>query len=190
MGGADPSAGTPHTTALDGDERVVAREPVLHVRAWLAPLLQRGSQSTTLAVGQRADLLVLRQTQREQDAAAACAAPTPLAHQKIAQRHALGLPRALENDVGDRSRLCRDTTLELGPRKTHAVGLLKGAQVLWRSNRRGEFAHDPPRNGLGFARPDNPPSIEAARPLQIEGGKARRHAYEEALDVAIVARYY
>jgi succinate-semialdehyde dehydrogenase / glutarate-semialdehyde dehydrogenase len=26
--------------------------------------------------------------------------------------------------------------------------------------------------------------------LQIEGGKARRHAYEEALDVAIVARYY
>src|SRR3954451_5760645 len=26
--------------------------------------------------------------------------------------------------------------------------------------------------------------------LQMEGGKARRHAYEEALDVAIVARYY
>jgi succinate-semialdehyde dehydrogenase / glutarate-semialdehyde dehydrogenase len=26
--------------------------------------------------------------------------------------------------------------------------------------------------------------------LQIEGGKARRHAYEEALDVVIVARYY
>src|SRR3954468_14082937 len=26
--------------------------------------------------------------------------------------------------------------------------------------------------------------------LQLEGGKARRHAYEEALDVAIVARYY
>src|SRR3954451_15690798 len=26
--------------------------------------------------------------------------------------------------------------------------------------------------------------------LQIEGGKARRHAYEEALDIVIVARYY
>src|SRR3954451_8087787 len=26
--------------------------------------------------------------------------------------------------------------------------------------------------------------------LQLEGGKARRHAYEEALDVTIVARYY
>src|SRR4051812_30665880 len=140
------------------------------IRASRNPVSQRTRQRTTLAVRERADLLVLRQAHREQHAPASCPAPAALTHKKIAQRHALCLPRAVEYDVGDRCRLCCNAALELGPCEPDLVRLLERAQVLWRSLRRGAFGHDPPR-GDGLTTTPADPRHEArshkSRPLSL-----------------------
>src|SRR4051812_23759944 len=103
-------------------------------------------ECATLTRRQRADVLVLRQPERQQQPAAAGPSPAALAHQQIAQLHAAGLPRALEHDAGGSRLACGDLALQLGSGEPNAVRLLERLQVLRRSIDRGGVAHIPPRN--------------------------------------------
>src|SRR5919204_1018711 len=78
---------------------------------------ETGNERTPLALREGPDLLVLRNPQGNQQSAAAGATPAPLAHQKIADRHALRLPGALQDHVYDTGLLQRNPSLQLGPRK-------------------------------------------------------------------------
>src|SRR3954465_11123623 len=137
----------------------------LELGAHGAPVLQCRRQRSALTIRERADLLVLRQAHREQATPAPSTAPAALTHQKIADRHALCLPRAVQHDVCDRSRLSCHPTLELGPCQSNLVRLLERPKVLRRSLRRGGFAHDPPR-GYGLQRCRLTLTSEALRPPQ------------------------
>src|SRR6201995_4553311 len=57
-------------------------------------------EDRALARGQRAELLVLVQRERDQELAGAGPAPASLAGEELGDGHALGLPRAVADDVG------------------------------------------------------------------------------------------
>ena len=86
---------------------------------------EHGGERLALARGERADLLVLGQAEREQQPPAAGAAPAPLAHQQVADLHARRLPRAVEHDLGRRQPLRGHPALQLGSRQANAVGVVE-----------------------------------------------------------------
>ena len=73
-----------------------------------------------------------------EELAAAGLTPAALAHQQVGDRHALGLPRAVEDHLGDVDLAVGDAPLELGAGEADLVGALECAHVLWagRGNRR------------------------------------------------------
>jgi glyoxylase I family protein len=97
---------------------------------------QATGQRAALAVGHRTNGLRLRHGNRSEEPSAARAAPPVLAQQQVGDRHALGLPRALEHDVPDSRLPLRDLPLELSPRQAHTIRLGKCAHVLRRRGRR------------------------------------------------------
>src|SRR5436309_11022686 len=98
----------------------------------LRPLVLRAARTcdeqldecATLTRRQRADVLVLRQSERKQEPAAAGPSPTALAHQQVAQLHAARLPAALEHVIGGGRLPCRDLTLQLPASEPNPVRLL------------------------------------------------------------------
>src|SRR5436190_18562066 len=92
-----------------------------------------------LALRQGSDRLVLRHPDRLKELPAASTPPPLLAHQQLADRHALDLPRGREHDLR-RVRLSRgDLALQRGPRKPHSVRALQSKHVLW--TRHGGSVH-------------------------------------------------
>src|SRR5436305_15134388 len=100
-------------------------------------------ERASLALGERPDLLVLWNTQCYEQPAAASATPAPLAHEQVADRHALGFPGAFEDHLYDTGLLQRNLSLQLGSSKPNAICLLECPQVLRRrSIDRGGVAHE------------------------------------------------
>ncbi len=66
-----------------------------------------------------------------EELAAAGLTPAALAHQQVGDGHALGLPRAVEDHLGDVELAGRDAALELGAGEANLVGAFEGAHVLW-----------------------------------------------------------
>jgi hypothetical protein len=54
-----------------------------------------------------------------------------LAHQELENRHGLGLPRGIEDDLSGTDLPDSDTPFEAGSSEPHLVGACKGAQMLW-----------------------------------------------------------
>src|ERR1700753_259600 len=80
-------------------------------------------EDRALARGQRAQLLVLVQRQRDQELAGAGAPPASLAGEELGDGHALGLPRAVTDDLrGGRGP----------PAPPRASALQEGAAPSWR----------------------------------------------------------
>src|SRR5689334_17535860 len=103
---------------------------------------EAGGERAALALGEGPYLLVLRNPQRYEQPAAAGATPAPLAHQQVADRHALCFPRAIQDHLYDRGVLQRNPSLELSPGEPNAICLLECAQVLRRNVDRGDAAHE------------------------------------------------
>ena len=70
---------------------------------------------------------------------AAGPAPAMLAHEQIGDRHALGLPGALEHHVPDGDLPVGDLSLEFRPGQAYAIGLLESTHVLRRRHCRRCF---------------------------------------------------
>ena len=68
--------------------------------------------------------------QRCEELAAARASPPALAHQQVRDRHALGFPRAVDNDLVGVQPAAGDAPLELGSGEAHSIGKLEGPHVL------------------------------------------------------------
>ncbi len=79
-----------------------------------ALLVARRGERATLALGQRPHGLGLRELQLVEQFAAAALSPSALADQQVRHRHAVGLPGALEDDVGSVELPRRHPPLELG----------------------------------------------------------------------------
>src|SRR3954452_6618256 len=84
----------------------------------------------TLAVGHRADGLVLRHRDVLKELPAPGVAPPTLAREQVGDRHALRLPRCVEDDIGGADLPDRHATLELRARQTDGVRPLEGLHVL------------------------------------------------------------
>jgi hypothetical protein len=113
-----------------------------------ARALQHRDQGLALAFGHRSDRLLLGHRQLSQELAAAGLTPATLAHQQVRDGHAVGLPGAVEEHVGDVDLPGRDPSLELGASEANLVGAFEGAHVLrgparpaGRDDRRGRV-HD------------------------------------------------
>jgi hypothetical protein len=84
----------------------------------------------SLAVCHGADRLLLGHRYLCEELAAACLAPSALAHQQVRDGHALRLPRAVAYHLGDARPARGDAPLELGAGETDLVGALQRAHVL------------------------------------------------------------
>jgi succinate-semialdehyde dehydrogenase/glutarate-semialdehyde dehydrogenase len=123
------------------------------------------------------------------------AVPPPTGSERVSAAHLAALAARVRVD-GERERIeienpAKGTMLAAVPRCTAedvdaAVRRAREAQAGWRATSFAERRaillrfHD-----LVLSRQD-----ELLDVIQLESGKARRHAYEEILDAAIVARYY
>ena len=76
---ASSSASAPHASSETAVDRIAR---------------QHAREGVALAIGHRADGLRLRHGDRREEPAAASTPPAMLTHQQVADRHALGLPRA------------------------------------------------------------------------------------------------
>ncbi len=85
---------------------------------------QACGKRTPLAFGHRADGLRLRHRDRGKEPPTAGPTPAMLAHEQIGDRHALGLPGAVEHHVRDGDLPVGDLALELRPGQPYAIGLL------------------------------------------------------------------
>src|SRR5919198_4875260 len=85
----------------------------------------------TLAVGHGPDRLVLRHRDALKELAAARVAPATLTGEEVGDRHALRLPRRVEDHIGDADLPNRHAALELRARQPDGVRPLEGLHVLW-----------------------------------------------------------
>jgi hypothetical protein len=83
---------------------------------------QKARERLALAFGHRADRLLLGDRHLRQAFATAGLAPPALAHQQVGDGHAVGLPGAADEHIGDIDIPQRDRALELGTREAHPVG--------------------------------------------------------------------
>src|SRR5689334_15490952 len=73
---------------------------------------EAGGERGALTLGEGPDLLVLWNAQRHEQTAAASATPAPLAHEQVADRHALRLPGAIDDHLYDTGVLQRNLALQ------------------------------------------------------------------------------
>src|SRR5205823_9752768 len=99
------------------------------LRGLRAPLrrrrLEHRGERDALALRQRSHLLVLGDAEGEQQAAATLPPPALLAHEKLRELHALGLPRALEDDLGDTLVARCHAALQVCTREPNAICVLE-----------------------------------------------------------------
>jgi len=90
----------------------------------------RSPEHLALALGKRAEALVLGKGEGEKKLAGAGSTPSPLAGQELGEGHALGLPGALTNHFGGIELAAGDVALQGGPGKPNPVRMLQGLHVL------------------------------------------------------------
>ena len=134
-GPASPAPAAPTASGRARRRRVASRgrpgETADGERVDLGGRLPPGARrGTALAVGHRADGLRLVHRDRREEAAATSAPPSVLAHQQIADRHALRLPGAVEHDVSDGQLAFGHLALELRSCQSNFVGLRQRLHVL------------------------------------------------------------
>ena len=105
------------------------------------PTLEDRREHHSLAVRQRPELLVLEEPDADQEPLGALATPALLAHQQVADRHALGLGRRLGDHRGDAGLASGDPALERGAREAHLVRSLQRSQMLRRRLGNSELGH-------------------------------------------------
>ena len=97
----------------------------------------------------------------------------------VAPREPMDVEKPFTGETLGRVARCEEEDVD------RAVLEARAAQARWaRASRRARG--DPP----ALPRPGARPPGRGARPHPARDGKARRHAFEEVLDVAIVSRYY
>src|SRR5262245_11895384 len=95
-----------------------------------------------LALGERPDLLVLGNSERDQQPPATSPTPALLAHQQVADRHAVSLPRTAEDHLSGGELARCDSTLHPSPGEAYAIGVLQRLQMLLLTSvDRGRLAH-------------------------------------------------
>src|SRR5688500_16513380 len=82
---------------------------------------QHRRQRGALTLRERPDLLVLGHPQRDEQASAAGAPPTALAHEQVTDRHARGFPRAVEDYLTRRDLLSGYLALQIGAGQPHPI---------------------------------------------------------------------
>ena len=86
---------------------------------------QHSGQREALALGECPDLLVLRDAERDQQPPAARPSPALLAHQQVADRHAVCLPGAAEDHLSGRELARGDSTLHPSAGEAYAIRVLQ-----------------------------------------------------------------
>src|SRR5215217_4395248 len=163
------------------------------IRADTSICAEHGGEGAALTLGERPDLLVLGHSERDQQPPAPGAPPTALAHEQVADRHARGLPRAVEDHLTRRDLLCGYLALQLGTGQPHPIRACERVQVLLTATGRRSVPHLVlPENWLAFrtsrhtalGRNEQPrwsgasASLQASRTrvLQATGGNLSRPA--------------
>ena len=102
------------------------------LQAWpRSPQREHRRQRAALTVGHRADRLLLGHRDLGEELAAARLTPAALAHQQVGDGHALGLPRAVEDHLGDVD-LVRSTTRRLSSARARRTWLARSsARMYW-----------------------------------------------------------
>ncbi len=125
LGGPPPPRPDRHARRLVAAQALVrlsvTQGVALHARPRLGGAEHLG-QRAALALGHRADRLLLGHRDLREELAAAGLSPAALAHQQVGDGHALGLPRAFEDHLGDVELAGGDAPLELGAGEAHLVG--------------------------------------------------------------------
>src|SRR5438552_7290060 len=92
---------------------------------------QHRREHAPLSVGHRPERLLLGHGQLGEELVAAGLTPAALADQQVGHRHAVRLPRAVDDHLGDVDLAGGHPALELGAGEADLVGTCQGTHVLW-----------------------------------------------------------
>jgi hypothetical protein len=122
---------------------------------------QHSDQRDPLTLGQVHEWLVLANADRDQEPLATGATPSLLAHQQVADLHAVRVPRAGHDHFCNRDFARCDLTLEACPSETDLVCVLERSKMLLLSADHGGIAHQ-----------TSPHFVQFVQRMQFPGGPA------------------